>query len=421
MPDTHWLRCGSLITGVDEEVLHDVAVGIQGELITDVRPWAELASAEQRSSRDLTDTLVTPGFIDAHVHLLFTCDIDHDVTRSRFETADTSTLAVTGARNAQECLLGGVTTVRDCGDTRGIVATIRDSQARGETLGPRILAAGAPLTTTGGHLHWCGNKADTADEIRKSVRSLCASGSDLVKVMSSGGNMTPESNALTSQYSAAELTIAVTEAHRFGKHVAAHAQNVESIRACVEAGVDTLEHCLWRNSDGSYAPTSELVELLEGSDAAVVITMAGIARVLLSSAHEPDPVMLAAGRAASPTGDLAADFAWGRALHEAGVNVVVASDAGVRFTPFRDFVSSVECTVEGLGVTPALAVAMSTSHAARAIGLADEIGSVVPGLRADLTVLRPSTNEGEIGTVRDVYQGGRLVVADGQLVVPALA
>ena len=88
MPDTHWLRCGSLITGVDEEVLHDVAVGIQGELITDVRPWAELASAEQRSSRDLTDTLVTPGFIDAHVHLLFTCDIDHDVTRSRFETAD---------------------------------------------------------------------------------------------------------------------------------------------------------------------------------------------------------------------------------------------------------------------------------------------------------------------------------------------
>lgn len=418
MRETHWLRCGRLITGTGEDSLTDIAVGIAGKRIIDVRPWANLGVAERKQSRDLTDAIVTPGFIDAHVHLLFTCDIDHDVTRQRVESASTSDLTLVGVRNAHECLVGGVTTVRDCGDTRGVVAAIRDSHHRGETISPRILAAGAPLTTTGGHLSWCGNLADSGDEIRKAVRQLCSSGSDLLKIMASGGNMTRESNALSSQYTTEELSIAVAEAHRFGKHVAAHSQNVESIRSCVDAGVDTIEHCLWRDKDGSFADTNELISLLRDQGTSVVITMAGIARVLLSTTTNPDPIMLAAGREASPTGELSRDFSWGRSLHDAGVLVVIASDAGVRFTPFRDFTDSIHCTVEALHVPLAVAVAMSTGHAARAIGIQDKVGTIAPGLLADLTVLETSESSERLGPVREVYQEGELVVKDGRLLVP---
>lgn len=416
MHDTQWLRCGTLITG--NEALQDVAVGLNGDRITDIRPWEDLPSAGRKASRDLRDAVVTPGFIDAHVHLLFTCEPNHEVARNRFETASTAALTATGIRNAQECLLGGVTTVRDCGDARGIVADIRDSQLQRETVGPHILAAGAPLTITGGHLHWCGNTVDGPAEIPRAVRQLCSSGSDLVKIMASGGNMTKESNPLVPQFTPDELRVAVQEAHRFGKHVAAHSQNAASIRACIEAGVDTLEHCLWRNPDGSPADAQELLELLSNTDTAVVITMAGIARVLLPEADTVDPAMLRTALHTSPTGRLSADFAWGRTLHDEGILVVVASDAGVRFTPFRDFRDSIHCTVEALGVSLAQAVAMSTSHAARAIGISDQVGTVAPGMVADLTVLEPSASPSKrLGAVRDVYQRGCLVVEDARLAV----
>jgi imidazolonepropionase-like amidohydrolase len=420
MSDLTWLRCGTLLDGRGGEPRSDVAIGIRGATIAEVVPWSELPDEARAHARDLSDRTIAPGFIDAHVHLLFTCDVDHDATRRRFETATTAELAITGARNAQEALLGGVTTVRDCGDTRYIVRELRDAVRAGTLVGPRILTAGAPLTTTGGHLHWCGNTADSPDEIRKAVRTMCTEGVDLVKIMSSGGAMTRESNVLEPQFDAADLQLAVTEAHRFGRRVAAHSLNAESVRRGIAAGVDTLEHCYWRDPEGNYLDTSDLIALLAPTTTSVVVTMAGIARALLAG-REPGPqVEQDAAVAASPTGALSSDYRWAREVADAGVNVVLASDAGVRFTPFRRFDETVQCGVEALGVTPSEAVAMATHHAAIALGIEAEVGLVEPGFIADLVVLEGRDVSTRLGAVSEVYRDGRVVARDAQLVLPAL-
>lgn len=418
--EPRWFRCGTVLTGDGSDPLSDTAVAIRGGVIESVLPWSDLEPQAQAAATDFSDFTVAPGFIDAHVHLLFTCELDHEVTRAAFESSSPAELAITGARNAIEALLGGITTARDCGDTRFVTLEIRDAIEAGTLPGPRILAAGPPLTTTGGHLHWCGNSADSVDEVRKAVRRMCTTGVDLVKIMASGGNMTRESNVHDPQFTLEELTVAVTEAHRFGRRTAAHSLNAESIRRSVAAGIDTLEHCLWRDRDGRPMPHDDLVDLLRPTATSVVVTMAGIARALLSDA-EPTPLELSSALAASPTGSLVNDFAWVPDLLAAGVNVALASDAGVRFTPFRDFSATVQCGIEAFGIAPAQAVAMATHHAAKALGIEDEVGLIAPGMRGDLVILEGTDVSTTLGAVHKVYRGGDLAVDRGELVIGRLA
>ena len=411
-----WLRGGTVLTGDGGDPLTDTAIGLRGNLIEFITPWAELDEESRASASDLSAHTIAPGFIDAHVHLLFTCEVDHEVTRTAFETSSAAELALTGARNAVESLLGGVTTVRDLGDTRFVVLALRDAIAAGTLPGPRVLSAGAPLTTTGGHLHWCGNTADSVDEVRKAVRVLCSSGVDVLKVMACGGNMTRESNVHVPQFTVEELTVAVTEAHRFGRRTAAHASNAESIRRSIAAGIDTLEHCLWRDENGAPLPADELLELLLPTVTSVTVTLAGIQRVMLSDA-DPEPVELAAAQATSPTGGLASDYEWVKPLIDAGVNVALASDAGVRFTPFRGFHETVRCGIEGFGFTPSQAVCMATHNAAKSLGIADQVGLIAPGLRGDLAVMEGTDVSRNLGAIHQVYRNGRLVVDRSQLVI----
>jgi len=407
----HWIAVDRLIDGTGGPVRHEVAIGIEGTRLLDVVPTRSLGPGEL--VRHLPDSTMLPGLVDAHVHLLFTCDLDHDRTRRTFEEADDAALTTIGIRNAAEALLGGVTTVRDCGDTRGVVAAIRDAERDGWVTGPRILTAGAPLTTPSGHLNWCGNTATTDDQITAAVHRVADGGADLLKVMASGGTMTAESDPLGAQFSEDQLRLAVRTAHDRGLPVAAHAQNVASITSAVRAGVDTIEHGLWRDSSGRPAEPDDLVNLLTDASSTVVLTFAGIQRALVPATGHDDAER-AAALAASPTGRLATDFRWARALLESGSPVVTASDAGVRFTPFRDFLDTVHCTTEALGCSPAEAVACATGHAARAIGLGDELGRVTPGMTADLTVLQGGTPD-RFGQVVEVLRDGHTVVRDGAL------
>ncbi|MGB4137018.1 MAG: amidohydrolase family protein [Microbacterium sp.] len=417
MPD-RWLRADTVIIG-DGTVMADAAVGIGDDgRIVGVVPARDLDPGQRRRSEGLGAVTIAPGFIDAHVHLLFSCDTDHERTRRRFVEATDAALAATGARNAAECLLGGVTTVRDLGDTRWIVRDIRDAVAHGLLPGPRILTAGAPLTTRNGHLNWCGNVADSDAEVRDRVRALLDGGADAVKIMSSGGNMTRESDPLTAQFSAAAIGDAVRLAHAAGRRVAAHSQNAEAIRRCIAAGVDTLEHCLWRDGEGRPAPSADLVAALRAGSSTVVITLAGIARAMLPDATGFTAQEAHDARATSPTGSLAEDFAWARDVRAAGLPVVVASDAGVRFTPFRRFTDTIRAAVVALGLTPAEAVTTVTGLAADAIGLSAEVGRLVPGLRADLTVLDGADVEHRLGEVVAVYRDGARVVDHDRVILP---
>jgi imidazolonepropionase-like amidohydrolase len=414
-----WIRCGSLVTGHGETPLADMAIELEADRIRQIQPWPAVAGTVGAGVLDWSGHTVTPGFIDAHVHLLFTCEVDHTVTRARVENAGPEQLALVAARNAAECLLGGVTTVRDCGDKDFVTLRMRDAVADGLLPGPRILAAGPPVTTTAGHLYWCGNAADSIDELRRATRRLCASGVDVVKLMASGGNMTLGSNGLLPQFTAAEMAVVVEEAHRLGRRVAAHAQNTESIRRAVAAGVDTVEHCGWRAPDGTEDIDMSVVDAMVRRGTWVVITYAGIARLMLPEYADQDSVERRATMALSPTKELYADFGWARVLRKAGVRMALASDAGERFTPFRRFDESVRCGMVTMDITASEAIGMATLQAADALGIADETGSIDVGKRADLLVFDGPVTDSttRLGELRQVWRDGRVVVDQGRLVI----
>lgn len=418
MTETVWHLPDAVLVGDGSEPLAGAAVGVREGRITEVRSADSLSAGELSHSRTHPGLTMAPGFIDAHVHLLFSCDADHERTRSTFTTAPASRLAARGARNLLECLLGGITTVRDLGDTKWVVRDLRDAVSAGTLVGPRVLTAGAPVTTPSGHLNWCGNVAESEDDLTAAVNRVLDGGADVVKIMSTGGNMTRESNPLRPQFTAAALASAVELAHARGIRVAAHSQTARAIRDCIAAGIDTIEHCLWREDDGSPADPTGLVDALQGARSTVVLTLAGIQRALVPGSVGFTDEDRSAALAISPTGDLSRDFAWARAVYDSGTDVVVASDAGVRFTPFRGFLDTLRAAQVALQFTPSEAVHAATGAAAKALGVEREVGTLAPGMRADLVLLDSADAEHELGGVVEVLMNGETVVTGDHVVLP---
>jgi imidazolonepropionase-like amidohydrolase len=414
------LRCGTLIDGNGNPPMRDVGVFMDGDKVSAITSWGELSKSETQNFVDYSDCTVVPGFIDAHVHLLFTGLADHDKTRNTLEMSTSEELMAVASRNCLDALLGGITTVRDCGDIGFVTLHVRKAVEAGILIGPRILAAGPPVTTTAGHLHWCNNTADSIGEIRKAVRHSCAKEVDFIKVMSSGGNMTRGSNPKQPQYEVEELRALVDEAHRLNRKVAAHALEAQSIRRSIAAGVDTIEHCTWRGDNIEDNDPQVLIELLKNSRSTMVFTLAGIHRALLDTPRPIPADISAAASSASKNGDLARDYAWVRELVDAGIKIVLASDAGVRFTSFRDFRETLQAGIESLGLRLEAIICMATKNAAEALGIANEVGTIEIGKYADITVLFGRYNENSVGEIRNVYKRVKKVVEDGNLVLPGI-
>jgi imidazolonepropionase-like amidohydrolase len=415
MAEGHWIRCGALIDGTGRPPVLDALIRVEGRQIAAV----ERGPARTGSARalDLSGCTVCPGFIDAHVHLVFTYQADHASTRVMAEDASPAQLALTAAGNAIAALRAGITTVRDCGDIGYVTVDLRDAIARGAVPGPRILACGPPLTTGSGHLHWCGNSVASMAEIRAATQALCARGVDAVKVMASGGNMTVESDRLAAQFTVEEIRAITDVAHRAGRTVAAHAANTESIRRSVAAEVDTIEHCYWRGPGGEPEVDWDTVKEMATRRIAVDLTIAGPGRMLLPDAAVASGPERDAALDLSPSGSLFGDYEWAREMRHAGVPMLLSSDAGTRFTSFADFALTMRCAMEALGVTLSEAVAMVSWHAADALGIGAEVGAVAPGMRADLTVLRGVADERTttVGEVVQVWREGRIVIDGGLL------
>ena len=411
------LRCGKLIDGSGKPGKLDMALYIEGSVIKAVMSWDEVPTADKESYVDYSEFVVVPGFIDAHVHLVATALQDHEATRAAWVSATHAELMAVAARNCIDSLLGGVTTVRDLGDIDFVTLSARDLVKSGVIPGPTIYAAGPPVTTTAGHLHWCGNTADTLDEIRKAVRNSCAKEVDVIKVMSSGGNATRGSNPLMPQYEIEELKVLVNEAHRLKRRVAAHSHGSLSIRRCIAAGVDTIEHCTWKGSTDEDNDPQTLVNLLKDSETMVTLTLAGIHRALVDFNRPLTDVVATAAKGASVTGDLRTDFNWAKALIANGIDVALASDAGARFTSFRDFNESIEAAIIALDVDFETVISMSTKIAAKAVGISETVGTLEKGMLADIAVLKQPVQNRKMGSVQDVYKHGKKMVENGNLVI----
>ncbi len=344
---------------------------------------------------DLAGATLLPGLVDTHVHLAF--DSSADPVANLAARDDDAALAAM-AQAARLAARGGVTTVRDLGDRGYLSLRLRDAA---DPALPTIVAAGPPITTPGGHCHYLGG---ATTDVRAAVRAHAERGVDVVKIMASGGNLTPGTRPDLAQFGVDDLRAAVEEAHRHSLPVTAHAHGLPAVAQAVEAGVDGLEHVSFLTRDGVDPAPDDLVRTIADRRITIGLTL-GIAPVPGGTIPPGMAARLPALQANS------------RRLYEAGAPVNAGTDAGIGLVKPPDVLRWAVAQLGMVGMSPAEALRASTSHAAAVCGLGHRKGRLEPGYDADVLAVDgdPLTDPAALHRIRAVYvRGEQVTVAVGR-------
>ncbi len=236
---TRYLLAGLLIDATGAPPRPNAIIAVERGNIVRVGSRADFGSAlDDAPVIDFGDQVVMPGLVDCHAHPTLFPD------RQPFEVqlqAPDEMLALTAIRQLTVHLRSGVTTVRDCAARGQTMFWLREAVRRGYFDAPRLLLVGRAITHAGGHIHWTGAVADTAEEIRKQVRILVTEGADAIKLVASGGG-TKGGIPYLASYTTDELRVGVETAHALERRTVAHARATQSIENCVDAGIDVIAH-----------------------------------------------------------------------------------------------------------------------------------------------------------------------------------
>jgi imidazolonepropionase-like amidohydrolase len=399
------IRSGRLFDGVADQLRARPLVLVDQERITDV----DFTGADPPGDAevvDLGEATLLPGLVDSHVHLAL--DASSDPVGHLAGMGDDALLEDCRAR-AGKALAAGVTTVRDLGDRRFVTLRLRQELAAHPERGPQLLVSGPPVTTPGGHCWFLGGEAAGVQGVRSAVRALAARGVDVVKVMVTGGNLTPGSVLWQSQYGPAELRAAAEEAHRAGLPVTGHAHGAQGIAEAVAAGFDGIEHGVFLTADGVQQDPA-VVDQLAARGVVVSVTAAQSQPL-----GQPPPGM-------EPGSDLARRFealakqmqqlvAAVLRLRAAGVPLTISSDAGIGPHKPHDVLPWGPGLASMVGFTGVEALHAVTSVAADACRVGDRKGRIAPGYDADLLAVAgdPLTDPGALREVVAVFRAGHRV------------
>ncbi len=403
--ETLLIKAGRVYDGVAEHALTNAYVVIEGETITAVGPQTELEGSADRFAQDLDlgpDVTLLPGLINMHTHMSFSAGAsvfdDHQQ-----ESYETKLIRAVGNLNA--ALRTGVTTVRDCGTLNGIAFAVRAAIECGTMIGPRVIASGDGITTTGGHLWFCGVEADSEVEVRRAVRSQVKAGADFIKVFATGGNTTPGTNPLAAQYTESEMCALTEEARRLGKTVASHAHGTPGVQTSIAARVTTIEHCSFLQPTGNIYEPDQGRQIADAGIYVCPTMFRGRGKVLLRDEPHDSP------QVKEYLDQREARFRLVRQLVEQGVQIVSGSDAGVAFNEFTDYPGDLIFAVEGTDFSPVYILKSATSVAAESLGRSD-LGVVAPGKSADLLAVQgnPLQDIRALNHPRLVVSRGRVIV-----------
>jgi imidazolonepropionase-like amidohydrolase len=310
---------------------------------------------------DLRGLTVLPGWIDAHVHITWTFD---ENGKSQGAGLTTPQAMLASAGNAWATLMAGFTTVQSVGALSDI--PLRDAIAKGEIAGPRILTSAQPLLGQG-------EASGTPDEIRAFVRKQKDAGADLIKIFAANSIRRPEMTLSQDQ-----LNAACGEAKKLGLRTLVHAYK-DAVRAAAVAGCTEVEHGVLATDDdlkllvakGTWLdPQAGLVMENYLDNKAKFVGTPGFSEETFTVIKELIPEYH--------------EF-FKRALKVPGLKIVFGSDAlaGSLGRNAEEFVDR----VRDCGMDPMQAMVSANSLNAEALGMASQIGSIAPGLQADIIAL----------------------------------
>jgi imidazolonepropionase-like amidohydrolase len=385
------LRDVTVVDGTGAPPVPGQAVVVEGRRIVWIGPAVEAPTTAPETVVDGGGRTVLPGLIDCHVHL------GADGSPDTFAMAAVDTVpkaTLRAARGAVATLRAGVTTVRDCGAADNVVVELAGEIDRGLVPGPRVQAAGRVITMTGGHGYFVGREADGPDEVRKATRAEIKAGAAVIKIMATGGVLTPGVSPTQTALLPDELDAAARAAHDSGRRITTHAIGRAGIHNALQAGIDSVEH-------GFYFD-DELLELAIDRGVFLVPTMLAVDGII-SNVARGIPAW-AVEKAEAEAGQQRTSFA---AAVSSGMRIAAGTDAGTPFNPHGAFARELALMVEH-GLSPMQTLVAATSAAAENLGLAHEIGTLTVGKLADLILV-----DGD--PVTDITATGRvaLVVKDG--------
>src|SRR5262249_31644345 len=391
--DTLVLTGALLMDGTGAEPVRSRAVVVEDGRITQI---VEAGRAPRGRQIDLAGCTLLPGLINCHVHLCFGGEPD-PVRGIRDEPHALTALKV--LRRAQDTLEAGVTTVRDLGGRDYVELAVRRGIGEGVFPGPRILGAGKPVCMTGGHGHFVGREADGPDDVRKAVREQLKAGADVIKLIATGGGMTPRGEPGSPPLTLDAGRGAGGEV-RAGRRPAAHAQGSSGIADAVEGGITTIEHGIFL--------TDEIIAAMKRKGTFLVPTLAAPAAISTGGLAAGIPEYMVR-KSDSVVSSHVASF---KRAHEAGVHIAAGADSGTPLNYHGSLLPELELMVKN-GMTPLEAIHSATAVAAEAVGLGRAGGRVAPGYAADLLAVAggPAANIGALAEVRMVLARGASIKA----------
>ncbi|HUQ99230.1 MAG TPA: amidohydrolase family protein [Gemmatimonadaceae bacterium] len=390
-----------MIDGKSDVVQSDISVVVTGDRIVaaGARARVEASLPPGATVIDLGSATLLPGLIDTHTHVLLQGDItaaDYDEQLLKESIPYRAIRATAAARTA---LMNGFTTIRDL-ETEGAMyadVDVKNAIARGVIPGPRMFVSTRALSTTGTYpllgYSWELKMpegvqiVDGPEEVRKAVREEVKFGADWIKFYADRRYYIAPDGRLRSwvNFTDEELKMLVSEAHRLGKKVAAHAMGWDGIDAALRAGVNTIEH-----GDGL---TDDLLDRMVAQKVYWVPTIfVGVYVAPGRGGNWPKMVELERG-------------AFGKALRK-GVMIAYGTDVG-GYAWTENMAQEFGYMVK-YGMSPMAAIKSATSVAAQLLDQSESFGTIEAGKLADIVAVKgdPIADISELTRVTFVMKGG---------------
>jgi imidazolonepropionase-like amidohydrolase len=291
------------------------------------------------------------------------------------ESEQPSYTLLKSATHAKATIEAGITTVRDVGSRDHSIFVLKQAIESGLIPGPRIVGAGRAICMIGGHARFIGQEVEGTEQVRRVVAEQIAAGAGVIKVIASGGVLTPGTSPDEAQMTMEELRAAVDAAQQAGKRVAAHAHGASGMKNAINAGVRSIEHATLLDDESGA--------LMKRYGVYMVPTLSALATTAACRPGCGIPES-ALAKAKSMTKRHQTSF---KIAHQSGIAIAMGTDAGTPFNYHGDNAQELERMV-ALGMMPMEAIVASTATAAQLIGIQDSVGTLAKGMEADLVILK---------------------------------